>query len=152
MKRLLLTAALVTLTTLVMSQGFYDLLKSDVSMRRRSLVKKHLEMDGSEAAKFWPIFDEYVEEITQFYDGKRKEYQEVIENFGSIDDSKAIELGEDFFRFNEERMQLKKKYFDRMKATLQPATVLRFFQIDYQIDLLIDVQIAGEVPLVDDGF
>ena len=115
-------------------------------------MKKHLEMDGSEAAKFWPIFDEYVEEITQFYDGKRKEYQEVIENFGSIDDSQAIELGEDFFRFNEERMQLKKKYFDRMKATLQPATVLRFFQIDYQIDLLIDVQIAGEVPLVDDGF
>ena len=152
MKKILSTAVFVLLTTMVMSQGFYDLLKSDVSMKRRSLVKKHLVMDANESKIFWPIFDEYVEEITDFYDGKRKQYQEVIENFNNIDNDMAIEMGEEFFRFNEERMALKKSYFDRMKAELSPTTVIKFFQIDYQIDLLIDVQIAGEVPLVDEGF
>jgi hypothetical protein len=152
MKKILSTAFFILLSTFVMSQDFYDLLKSDVGMKRRSLVKKHLQMDAAEADKFWPIFEDYSEEISDFYDGKRKEYQSALENFNNMNESKALEIGEEFFKFNEERLALKKKYFERMKAELSPTTVIKFFQIDYQIDLLIDVQIAGEVPLVDDGF
>ena len=152
MKKIFFSVLLIFSGTLVMSQDFYDLLKSDVSMRRRSLVKKHLKMDAAEEAKFKPIFDEYLEEITEFYDDKRKRYQETLENFDAMNENTAIEIGEEFFKFNEERLALKKRYFERMKQELSPSTVIRFFQIDYQIDLLIDVQIAGEVPLVDDGF
>jgi len=152
MKKLLSTSLFVLLSTFVMSQDFYDLLKSDVGMKRKSLVKKHLKMDAAEADKFWPIFEDYLEEISDFYDGKRKEYQSALENFNTMNESKALEIGEEFFKFNEERLALKKRYFERMKSELSPTTVIKFFQIDYQIDLLIDVQIAGEVPLVDDGF
>jgi len=152
MKKLLSTSLFVLLSTFVMSQDFYDLLKSDVGMKRKSLVKKHLKMDAAEADKFWPIFEDYLEEISDFYDGKRKEYQSALENFNAMNESKALEIGEEFFKFNEERLALKKRYFERMKSELSPTTVIKFFQIDYQIDLLIDVQIAGEVPLVDDGF
>lgn len=152
MKKIFITAILISLSSLVMAQGFYDLLKTDVGMKRRSLVKKHLHLSADEEKVFWPMFEEYLEEVTAFYDSKRMDYQDAVESFTHMDESKAKELGNKFFNFTEERMAMKKKWFDKMNEQLSAITVIKFFQIDYQIDLLIDVQIAGEVPLIDEGF
>lgn len=151
-KKALLTLVFVGIGYLTMAQGFYDLLKTDVSIKRRSLVKKHLQLSADEEKKFQPLFEEYLEDITAFYDDQRKKYKTALEYFQDLDEQKASDLADQFFAYNEDRLALKKKYFEKMDEQLSTVTVVKFFQIDHQIDVLIDVQIAGEMPLIDEGF
>jgi hypothetical protein len=43
---------------------------------------------------------------------------------------------------------LKKKYFKKFDKVLPSKTVAKFFQLENQINLLIDLQIASELPFI----
>jgi hypothetical protein len=46
------------------------------------------------------------------------------------------------------RHALKEKYFARFKTVLPTVTAFRFFQIENQILLLLDLQIAASLPVI----
>jgi hypothetical protein len=46
------------------------------------------------------------------------------------------------------RHALKMKYYDRFKSALSPKTAARFLQVENQILLLLDLQIAASLPVV----
>jgi hypothetical protein len=50
------------------------------------------------------------------------------------------------FALEAQRAELKKKYFDKMKKTLSPVTAARFFQIENQIQHIIDLQVSASLP------
>jgi hypothetical protein len=50
--------------------------------------------------------------------------------------------------FQDKRSVLRKNYMTELKNVLPPRMVARLLQLENQTDLLIDLQIASEVPLV----
>jgi len=46
------------------------------------------------------------------------------------------------------RTKLKKKYFKRFERALSATIAAKFIQVENQINLLIDLQIASELPLI----
>jgi hypothetical protein len=44
------------------------------------------------------------------------------------------------------RAELKKKYFVEFNKVLPGLTVARCFQLEYRLDLLVDLKIASELP------
>jgi len=52
------------------------------------------------------------------------------------------------FKLEGKRTKLKKKYFKKLDRVLPSKTVAKFFQLENQILLLIDLQIASELPLI----
>jgi len=63
-------------------------------------------------------------------------------------DEKAKELVDRALRLEGKRTKLKKKYFKKFDKVLPSKTVAKFFQLENQINLLIDLQIASELPLI----
>jgi hypothetical protein len=47
------------------------------------------------------------------------------------------------------RTALKQKYYGKLKTALSPITAARAVQIENQIQLLIDLQIAASLPVVE---
>jgi hypothetical protein len=45
-------------------------------------------------------------------------------------------------------VDLRKKYFDRISKEVTPTIAAKFFQIEIQLEDLIDLGIASSVPLV----
>jgi hypothetical protein len=56
----------------------------------------------------------------------------------TTDDARAEELAQRVMALDEQRTALRKKYYQAMKKVLPTLLVLRFFQLDNQVHMLID--------------
>ena len=53
------------------------------------------------------------------------------------------------FYFQEDRLELKNDLWDTLKKKLNPAKAAKFIQLENQIQLLIDLRISAELPLIE---
>ena len=125
---------------------YTELLRADIKAQRVALITQIMEFDDTEAATFWPIFREYDAELTKLGDGRVNLIEDYIKNYDNITDEKADQLMTQAFALEGQRAELKKKYFDKMKKALSPITAARFFQIESQIQHLVDLQISADLP------
>jgi hypothetical protein len=67
----------------------------------------------------------------------------------TMDDAEADELAQRVMALDEQRTALRQKYYEAMKKVLP--TVVRFLQLDNQVQLLIDLQIASNLPIIEEA-
>ena len=53
-----------------------------------------------------------------------------------------------WFQLQEDHLKLKKKYFGRVEKTLSTTIAARFIQVEHQIQLVAELGLASETPLV----
>jgi hypothetical protein len=58
------------------------------------------------------------------------------------------QLAMGFLDVDSRRLQLKKKYFQRMSQAVSPRVAARYLQIENQIEKILDLQIASNLPIV----
>ena len=101
-----------------------------------------------QAALFWPIYEQYAGEQKQLGDQKLAIIQDSTKNLMTMDDVKADELAQRVMALDEHRTALLKKYYEAMKKVLPTVLVVRFLQLDNQVQMLIDLQIASNLPII----
>jgi len=69
----------------------------------------------------------------------------------TMDDAKADELAQRVMALDEQRTPLRKKYYQAMKKVLPTVLVVRFFQLDNQLQMLIDLPIASDLPIIEEA-
>ena len=95
-----------------------------------------------------PVYREYVFELTKLGDARIALIKDYAQHYKSMTDEKAKELMKEVFKLEGKRTKLKKRYFKKLDRVLASKTVAKFFQLENQINLLIDLQIASELPLI----
>ena len=66
-----------------------------------------------------------------------------------LSDEKAKELMKGAFQLRESKLKTQKKYHGKIEKTLSPVLAARWVQVENQIDMLIDLQIASALPLIE---
>src|SRR6266850_4194395 len=127
-------------------RAYTELLRADLKAKRVAIITEIMQFDDTEAVSFWPIFRAYDLELSKIGDGRISLIEDYIDNYENITDQKADQLMTQVFALEGQRAELKKKYFDKMKKTLSPVTAARFFQIENQIQHIIDLQISASLP------
>ena len=61
---------------------------------------------------------------------------------------KADELIQKALDYQKQRSELLAKYYERMKQSVGAITAARFLQVEHQLLLIIDLQIASSLPIV----
>ena len=125
---------------------YAELLRADLKAQRVGLITQIMDFSDADATKFWPIFREYDAELTKVGDGRVELIDDYIKNYENITDEKADAIMSKAFDLEAQRAQLKKKYFEIMKTALSARTAARFFQVENQIQHLVDLQIAASLP------
>ena len=64
-------------------------------------------------------------------------------------DGVCHQLANQVLNIEQERNVLKKKYYDRMKEGVGALTAARFLQVENQLERLVDLQIAAQLPVMD---
>jgi hypothetical protein len=77
--------------------------------------------------------------------------QDYAKDFMTMDDAKADELAQWVMALDEQRTALCKKYYQAMKKVLPTVLVVRFFQLGNQLQMLIDLQIASNLPIIEES-
>jgi hypothetical protein len=146
---LVATIAVAIFTTPALAQEQYiELLRSDIKTQKVAVVTDVMQFSEADAEIFWPIYREYDVELSALGDQMLAIIKDYAANYDAMTDEKANELMNQAFKLDEKEHSLRKKYFKKVKKSLGAITAAKFMQVERQIGLLIDVQIASEMPLV----
>ena len=125
-----------------------QLLRQDLRSNRKQLLAANLTLTDAEATAFWPVYDQYTAEMTKIGDQKYALIKEYAQSFGSLTDAQALSLVNRSLALDEAMAQLRIKYVPIVNKVLPGTKAATFFQIDRRIGWLIDVQLASQIPLV----
>jgi predicted GH43/DUF377 family glycosyl hydrolase len=149
MKKLLLISVFVLATNIGYAQDAYiELLRSDVKTKKVAIVTEVMQFTDEEAKVFWPVYREYELELAKIGDARIELIKDYARNYETMTDEKAKELIQRALKLEERRTKVKKQYFKKFDKVLPSKAVAKFFQLENQINLLIDLQIASELPLI----
>lgn len=132
-------------------RAYVDLLRSNVRQQKAEIMGAVMQLDVDEAGKFWPIYSEYNAELTKLNNLRLANIQDYARNYDQLTDSKADELVQKAIEYRKQRSELLAKYYGRVKTSLGAVQAARFVQIEDQLLLLIDLQIASALPLAGQG-
>ena len=124
-----------------------QLLKSNIRSQKKQIVAANMGLSNVEAEKFWPVYDRYAADSAKVYDTKIALFQEYLENY----DSMSGEQAESYLRrraaAEEDIMQVRAKYLPEFRKVLSGRETALFYQIDWRLDLMINLQLA-QAPMV----
>jgi len=107
-----------------------------------------MQLNIDDAAKFWPIYSQYDAELTKLNNLRVENIQDYANNYSQMTDAKADELIQRSLDFQKQRGELLAKYYQIMKQSVGAITAARFLQVEHQLLLIIDLQIASSLPIV----
>jgi hypothetical protein len=130
---------------------YIKLMRSDVRQQKAEMMGVMMVLSAADAAKFWPIYDEYDADLTKLNDQRVANIKEYARTYNQMTDEKADELIKNALAYQNQRSELLAKTYDRVKQAVGAITAARFVQVEYQLLLIIDLQIASELPVVGQG-
>lgn len=149
MKKLLIVVALLFVAPVFADDvsEYVQLLKSDLKANSKEIVKKGMQTFTNEEAKlFWPIYDAYLAERGRFLDARVALLQEYAKEFDSMTDETAQALLNRRFAQVKEKDKLDVKYRAKFSTALSPRRLVRFYQIQHELDLLIELGAVSQIP------
>jgi hypothetical protein len=130
---------------------YIRLMRSDVRQQKTEMMGVMMALSAADAAKFWPIYNEYDAELMKLNDQRVENIKEYARTYNQMTDEKADELIKNAMTYQNQRSELLAKTYDRIKAAVGAITAARFVQVEHQLLLIIDLQIASELPVVGQG-
>jgi len=123
-------------------------MRKDIRSQKRQLVAQNLKLTDAEATKFWPIYDRYTAELVKINDKKYATIQEYADGFGTLSDEQATKLMRQWMDVDIAAAQLRAKYLPIVSQAIGGRKGATFAQLDGRISLMIQLQLASRVPLV----
>jgi hypothetical protein len=125
-----------------------ELLRQDLSTKTVALITEVMQFTDEEAEVFWPLYREFNFERQKNGDQLIKLIKDYAANFENISDEKATELMSKNLDLKGDENNLNIIYFRKFSEVIAPARAAKFMQVMNQIDLIVDVQIASQIPLI----
>lgn len=135
-------------TKMLNLSAYAELLRSDVRTQKVAIITEVMGFTEGEDAAFWPIYREYDAEMAKLGDERVALISEYAQNYEQMSDDVADKLASKALDLEARRQAVKAKYYDRVKKALSPKTAARWLQVEHQLLLIIDLQIASSLPIV----
>jgi hypothetical protein len=125
-----------------------DLMRKDIRSQKKQIIAANLQLTDAEATKFWPIYDQYTAELVKINDAKYGAIKEYAANYDTLTDEHALALTRNLLTVDQQVAQLRLKYVPIVSGVLSGKKTALFFQIDRRLVMLIDLQLAAAIPLI----
>jgi pyruvate-formate lyase-activating enzyme len=152
MKKLLIFVAMLSFAMPSFADDldeYLKLLKTDVKADAREIVKKGMvTFTDEEAKRFWPVYESYMAEREKFLDARVALIMEYSDNFDKMTDTRAQQLLNRRFEQLKLRNQLDEKYRPKFAEALSSRRLVRFYQIQQELEIMIELRAVSQVPLM----
>jgi hypothetical protein len=125
-----------------------ELTRSAIQAERQSILAANLELDEEESAVFWPLYQEYRNELEVAVSTRIDLLNEYFASYETLTDTEALALLDKHLDWEHDILKIRTAYANKMRKVLPGKTVARFFQIENKMDLIVEYELAGEIPLI----
>lgn len=123
--------------------------RRDFRSLKKQMIAANIELTDDEAQAFWPIYDRYTSEMTPIMDRKFQLMEAYAENFTTLTDDDADAYIKGRTEAEEALLRVRLTYMPVFRKVLSAKSAALFIQIDWRLDLLLDLQLASRVPLIE---
>jgi hypothetical protein len=129
-------------------RAYVELLRSDLRAHKVAVLTEMMHFTDAEDAAFWPVYREYEVELSRLNDDRLALIESYAKAFDTLNAANADEMIVKALNLETRRSGLKQKFYNKLKTVVSPLTAARALQIENQILLLLDLQIAASLPVV----
>ena len=140
-------AAATTMPTSTTEQDI-QMLRADIRAKRKQVVAANMSLTADEAVKFWPLFDQYTDEVRKVNDQRWAMMKDYAEHYRDMTDAQAKDLMERSAAIDANLIALRTKFMPEFEKLVSPKKVAQFYQIDRRLDLLMNLQLASLIPVI----
>ena len=123
-----------------------DKLKAD----KKLVVAANMQLTDAEAAKFWPIYDAYqndLQAINLRLGNAILEYAEAYKK-NTLTDDEARKLADEALAIEDTEAKMRHTYFAKMQQAIAAKKAARYLQIESKIRAAVRYEMAASIPLL----
>jgi Spy/CpxP family protein refolding chaperone len=122
--------------------------RNDLQAKRADIVAKGLTLTADQAAKFWPLFEQFQTEQNAVIDAQLKATQKYADSYAKLTDADSLAYVNALLERDQKIHDIRVKWLAKFQTVLPPGTAARAIHIDRRLGLLSQLAIASKIPLV----
>ena len=128
-----------------------EIVHEKIKADKKLIVAKYMDLTESEAAKFWPVYDEYQNDLR----GSNEKLRKLLESYAadyrskSMTDEKAKKLLDEWIALEQEEGKRRSAFAPKVLAALPAKKAARYLQIENEFRIMLRYDLADTVPLVE---
>ena len=132
------------------ARAYFEVLRSDFNAGKIRTLNQVMKLTVAEADKFWPIYRSYEKDLAAVGDCKLALIVEFMRHHkaGTLTDQNSKEMAARWLQNVRDRLDLWKQYHQQISAAVSPIRAAQFLQIENQMAIFVDLNIASEMPMV----
>ena len=130
-------------------KAYISMMRQDLKKDKVSILTELMALSPDQAAKFWPIYNEYDKTLTKLADERIAFIRLYADSYESLSNEMATKIAMGMMDVEARRVDLRKQYFQRISQALSAKDAARWLQIETQIEKVLDLQILASLPIVD---
>ena len=116
--------------------------------KKVALIEKALDLSPTEHDAFWREYYAYEGELKKVYDERYSIIRDYAANYENMNNDIADNLALRSLKVRDDRNDLFRKYYNRIKKSTSAIIAGQFLQIENELNLLSDLKISTETPIL----
>jgi hypothetical protein len=122
--------------------------KNDLMADRADIMAKGLRLTADEAAKFWPLFQDFQKEQTAIVEAQMKSLKDYADHFQLLTDHEALQYINSLLDRDQKMHDLRVKWLKKFQSAVPAKTAASAIQLDRRLSNVTQVQLSSQVPLI----
>jgi hypothetical protein len=113
------------------------------------IIAANLDLSDKEAEQFWPLFERYTQELVAKQDEKYALLKQYAQDYTTMTDEQAEKYIRGRASVDQAILEVRLKYFPLFRKVLSGKSTALFFQLDWKLGLIMDLQLASQTPVIE---
>jgi len=115
---------------------------------RADIMAKGLTLSADQAAKFWPLFEQYQKEQNVVIDAQIDAIKNYADHFKTLNDTDSVTFVKALLDRDDKMQALRVKWLAKFQTAVSGGTAARAIQLDRRISQLAQAELSSQIPLV----
>jgi len=125
-----------------------QILRDKIKADKKMLVAANMELTESEAKAFWPVYEQYQNELFLLRSRTVKLIKDYADAYETVSNDKAKKLLNEFMIIDSLGPKLRQAYLPKFRKVLPEVKVVRYYQIENKINAALMYELATNIPLM----
>jgi len=113
---------------------------------KKAIITKHIVITNEDAELFWPLYEEYNEQMKALNDEYVVLLQDYTKKHGKLTFSEAMDIWENVMDIKGDLLKLERRYYRKMINTMSPVKVVTYFDLEREVKSKVDAVLMKQIP------
>jgi hypothetical protein len=115
---------------------------------KKLLVAENMQLTEAEAKAFWPVYDQYQDELFLLRTRTVKLIKDFADAYEEMTNETAKKLMDEYITIETLGPKLRQTYLPKFRKVLPEVKVVRYYQIENKIQAALFYELAANIPLM----